>query len=544
MSKTTGPAYAGWLTVLVIAAVLRFYLWQDQLIADDEWHALHMVAGQSYWQIFSQFGIADHCIPLTLFYKAAADLGQLNEWIMRLPMLIAGLIAVVWVPKSLSRWLSPAEQLLAGALLALSPLLIYYSRTARPYALLFLLAHLAIPLAYRWWYSRDRRAGWGFAACAVSCAWLNPLSMAYTLSPVLWFGADALRQLFHRHNGEKLFRLIRLSCGITIAIAALIGAPVVNDWSALAGKAGSQTTTPETWQTFLQLFSGSGAWPVTTITGLFALAGLVVLVRRQPGFMGFWLFCAFLFVVTVTATQANWISHGLVLARYLLPTLSLVLVVAGVGLLATAKRLNIQGPWAAALSSIALLTAFSFGPIPEQYGRYNQFTGHMRYQFDYRLERSNYNVLETVEVPDAYRSIADSLGKTASTVVEVPWLFEWHFNLLYRYQDIHQMRVKAGFIEGLCGSGLRGEYAPEVTGLNLSHAIHLQSLLASPNAELVVFHHPKPGWAPADRWPNNLDTCIDAFSATFGEPWMSTPELVVFQLPSSSGAAEDQGSGR
>ena len=282
-----------WLGVLLAGAALRLYQLDGQIIADDEWHALRMVWLHGYETIFTRFGQADHCIPLTLFYEWISRVGKLDEWAMRMPLLLAGLASMLLVPLAYKPWLKLDERVLLGALIALWPILIYYSRTARPYALLFLLAGTALPLAYRWWYEKKRWWGAGYGGCTVLAGWMNPLTLALTLSPFLWFGAAALRTAATDRTPKPLLRLISVSVPVVALLAVLVGPPLVNDWMSLTGKTGAQQADGQTLVVFWQLFSGSRGWPVALLVSLLAAVGLTELVQRDSGFAAFAGFASF-----------------------------------------------------------------------------------------------------------------------------------------------------------------------------------------------------------------------------------------------------------
>ena len=90
-------------------------------------------------------------------------------------------------------------------LLAISPLLIFYSRFARPYALVALLSSCAVLFAWHWWQAvglekrrvagGGRAVGWALAwlSCAVLAGWFNPVSLALSLAPFACFGLLAIR---------------------------------------------------------------------------------------------------------------------------------------------------------------------------------------------------------------------------------------------------------------------------------------------------------------------------------------------------------------
>src|SRR6478736_942072 len=85
----------------LVAFALRVYGLTGQVILDDEWHAIHKLSSASWWGIATSFGLVDHCIPLTLLYKAMAATTGLAEGRMRAPQVLCG-VAVV----PLAGWLA------------------------------------------------------------------------------------------------------------------------------------------------------------------------------------------------------------------------------------------------------------------------------------------------------------------------------------------------------------------------------------------------------------------------------------------------------
>ena len=153
-SASPGTWLAGGL-ILAVGAFLRFYRAGAQVIIDDEWHALNAVQDHGYAWIFTHLSRADHSIPLTLFYEWLSRGPGLDEWLMRLPSMLAGVALIAVFPVLARPWLRRNEALLAAGLIAISPFLVFYSRIARPYALLALLGSTAIVLAWRWWRGRS-----------------------------------------------------------------------------------------------------------------------------------------------------------------------------------------------------------------------------------------------------------------------------------------------------------------------------------------------------------------------------------------------------
>ncbi|MEO7755371.1 MAG: hypothetical protein ABIS07_02240, partial [Dokdonella sp.] len=153
-------AWAWWalmLAALLAGVFLRYWQLRTQMLIDDEWHSVRMLMRADAQGIASHFGLADYCIPLTLYYRWLCEHAALDEWSMHLPSLFAGIALLVAAPALLRDRVTLPTRAIWVALLAISPALVYYSRTARPYAWLALLGVLAI-VAFRNWH--EQRTGW------------------------------------------------------------------------------------------------------------------------------------------------------------------------------------------------------------------------------------------------------------------------------------------------------------------------------------------------------------------------------------------------
>src|SRR5207249_689126 len=108
--------------------------------------------------------------------------GGLTEWVMRLPMLLSGIGLLLVVPPLLRRETTLPVRAAWVALLAISPLLVYHSKMARPYALTSLLTFIAIVAFRRWWLREGATKGWGAAyiAATLLAGWLHPTTLPFT----------------------------------------------------------------------------------------------------------------------------------------------------------------------------------------------------------------------------------------------------------------------------------------------------------------------------------------------------------------------------
>jgi len=99
---------------------------------------------------------------------------------LRTPSLVAGISALAILPMLVKRVWGPPVACVNAALLAVSPVLVFYSRIMRPYAPVMLLATSSVLLTLAW-LKEGRRRGFLLSALCGSLAVCNHL---YTAIPV------------------------------------------------------------------------------------------------------------------------------------------------------------------------------------------------------------------------------------------------------------------------------------------------------------------------------------------------------------------------
>ncbi|QOC21368.1 glycosyltransferase family 39 protein [Wenzhouxiangella sp. AB-CW3] len=533
-----------WIAVVGIALWLRLWQLHLQLLLDDEWHALHRLMEADWRSIALSFGLADYSIPLTLLFNALYESIGLHEWHMRALPLLSGLLAVVLVPALLRPWLDGRERCLLGLLIALSPLLIHFSRQVRPYALVILLGFVAIVALWRWWHEEDRRWLLLFVPAAVLSAWLHALTAVFVGAALTWFGLAGLGHWWRHGRVQPL--LVLLATGITTvaACSALILPPLLTTPQAIGEKAGVDQITVETLLRSWELLVGS-VQPLVAI-GMLALVllGGWRLWGRDRGFVLYWCWLLAASVMVITVLRPAWIHHALVFVRYNAVVLPMLLALVAVGTVRLASLLPV-GTLARARPAMPVVAGlllgsvlYLSGPLPKLYGSINQFTNATRHQFDYNAERTPFAFLEELPVPEFYRDIAAADGRWE--VIEAPWHFETTMSPLGEYQQVHGRPVRIGMISGLCTDWTWGEVPlSDRDRIKLPRFVHLSELAAHPEKarhRFVVFHL-EPAFEPVRPLPP-VDECVDAFRDRFGSPWFEDDRHVVFRL---AGASDDDG---
>jgi hypothetical protein len=529
----------GWQAVIAIAIVagafLRWYQLGIQVLLDDEWHALNKLLRADAWNIATSFGYADHSIPLTLYYRFLLEHGGLTEWVVHAPMLIAGIALLFVAPLLLRRTTTLPVAAAWVVLLAISPLLVYHSRTARPYALTSLLTLVAIVAFRRWWQNGSVSWGAAYVGATFLAGYLHPTTLPFTLLPFVYYGALALLQTrggaLHQ-AWPAMRRIIALGLATAIPLAAALGPPLYYDWRTLQVRSGVDWVSLESaYRTDLLLF-GVAQPAAFVILALLSVYGVVRRWARDRDEAGYFATLIVGGAIAVASAGSLYISHPLVLARYLLPVLPLLLLFLAEGVAACLDRLPLAPLRPVALVVLGTLLWF-VGPMPDYLYYPNQFMGHLRFQYDYDPAHNPYiQQVPRDPIPEFYRGLAQQ-PPASLTLIEAPWRLESHFNPQPLYQSVHRQMVKIGLVTPICGVRDYGEYPATVPGLRLHQFAHLSSILdgKSYGADYLVIHL-APWNPPHDasyEWPD-VASCLPMIETRLGSPIYRDAQIVVFAL--------------
>lgn len=528
------------LAAILVGAFLRASQLREQMLVDDEWHAVRMLIRAGMGDIASHFGLADYCIPLTLYYRWLYERAALSEWAMHLPLLLAGVALLLVAPRLLRDVAPPATHAIWTGLLALSPSLVYFSRTARPYALVVLFGFVAL-LAFRAW----RRGGGAKAAVVYALAtilagWTHVLSLVFTLWPFVHYGARALHELFDAQTRaparRALVAMIALGLAVMLPLAAALLPPLLDDWGAMAGKAGANSVTAESlYRTVLMQLGVGTLWPALPLAALLAYGG-VRLWRRDADFVVLMLGATIVGIGVICGARPAWIQHAPVLVRYAVPILPFLLLCVAEGAAGLLQRL--RTPAAAATAALGLGTLFAAGPMPGWYYTPNQFMDHALFQFDYDPAYNPYStLLELGPVPAFYRELA-AKPPGSVTLIETPRRAQSNYMPDPWYQRIHRQNVKYALASPVCGSGDWDEFPYAAEGVRMRRIGRLGDILdgASYGADYLVMHL-QPWTLPPGKafpwpvaWPD-MPACVERVAARLGAPAYRDEQIVVFALP-------------
>ncbi len=520
---------------LLAGAWLRLDRLGTQIVIDDEWHALVKIVRAPMQDIVTHLDYADYSIPLAIYLRWMQDTVGLTEWTLHLPMLVAGIGLVALAPWLARGWTAWPARATWSVLLALSPLLVYFSRTARPYALTALTTTIALVAFERWWRGGAHRERWAFAYVAATFlgGWLHMTTLAFTLTPFLYAGARALR-----YDRALLRPLVRLGVATALPLLAVLLPPVINDWFSFSAKAGVDSVTLASSGRTLLMLDGTPHIVVALLLTACALAGLARWWSRDRVLAGYAVTVIAIGTLAIVAARPNWVQHPLVLARYLVPVLPLYLLLAAEGMASgLARRLPAIAPVLVALAGAGLVAA---GPLPATWPAPNQFTGHLRWQFDYDDAHNPYVTKAVLDpVPAFYRMLAQRPPGSV-TLIEAPWRLESHFNPHAWYQQIHRQNVRIGLTTPWCGRRDFGEYPESQPGFRFANFVHVPAVLRGETfgADYLVLHV-KPWSVPPGEpvpWPD-VARCLPEVEAKLGAPVFRDDRIVVFALRSRPAAA-------
>ena len=433
----------GLLGAVVVGAAIRLDQIREQIVLDDEWHALHAILRFGYWRILTHFGWTDVCIPLAVFDKAVADTVGLSEMWMRLPMLLAGIGSLLVLPLMLRTWLGRSATTSFAWLLAISPLHVFFSRFARPYAISLLLVMVGALAFARWW--EDGRPRW--KALSVGGFVLAPYFHLSTLPVVL---ATLVLGLVGavgspRTRPRRAREVVSLAAAVALGVAVLVGLPLALDHAALAYKLGRARLGAAMAEGALELVAGTARTPLLLALVVLVLAGGLVLAAERPRLLMMLAAMALAGPAAILVARPVSVHDPIVAARYCLVALAVTWVLVAVALARGEDWLRARGiPCPrGTLTALAVASLFLAGPIPRLHARPNNWTNHGWFQYAYDPARLDWRCPQ--DVPRFYQALA-AQPPGSLRLLEAPWWHAWENVYFPCYQHVHRQYMAIGFV--------------------------------------------------------------------------------------------------
>ena len=529
---------------------LRLDQLASQLLLDDEWHAVYRVAHDTPSSIFLDFGHSDSSIPLTLLYFAEAHAFGLSELAMRWPMMLAGIATIVLFPWYVARHVGRVEALLFAALLAISPVLYFFSRMARPYALTLLLVYVA-HVAFRRYVegaTPKRTAAALYAGSATLAAWLHPVVAPFAVAP---FVPAAWRWL--RTAGRERLALARLvvpAIAAGVPMAVLLLPPLLAHPESLSLKSGIDLPRVDTLADVWYSWFGTGSTTVLTLCAALAIVGAPTVWRRLPETDSI-LAGVVLSAVMIVVTRPAWIGNPLTLGRYLLPVVPLLLLSTACGALRLARAVSarvevrpavVADSLVAVIAAVPLVALAVTTPLAPVLTHPNANSLHSLYEFDFRPERNPIIAhMQPIPLSPWWATLAaqapSSLGLAVAPFPEGSAGWD-----APRWQRSSHQRILSGFLTPLCASARETE-VPDDTRFAFRNAVHLgdAAALATHRVDYVVWQKPYRyiGGGIDVVVAADVAPCGPALRAYFGAPAYDDEWLAVYRVSGVSGVPAD-----
>ncbi|MFP6665285.1 MAG: glycosyltransferase family 39 protein [Deltaproteobacteria bacterium] len=513
-----------------MGAVLRLHQLPEQVLVDDEWHAVHTLLRLDSVAAIARYLGAEQSIPLVLFDRIAADWFGLSEWIMRLPSVVFGVAAVGLVPWAMRRWIGSGATIVLAWILAVSPILIFYSRYARPYSITLLLSTLGILAFYTWWTGGARRWKYAYIGCAIVSGYFHLASLPGLLVPLAFAAVDGLVD----SQGQRRSRrdLARVGLFVAAGLGLVLARPLFSQSQGLLGIVGSTDTGRLTWQTLLgtgQLFVGASSPAIAAAWVALLVGGLAIVARKQSRWAAYLCTVALGQLVGVILLQPVMLQIPIVFARYNLDVLPLLLCFVAAGVMGLLRWLGRR----ANAGVVGLLVAgvlLAAGPLDRIHRWPNNFTNHASYQADY-TSGGYFERFRPAKISPFYHELAEQ-PRGSLTILEAPWYY--YFHPLAYYQAIHGQNVKVGFVAEN-GLGLRvGEVPLGDSQFAFRNAIHIDDRngLERERVDYIVLHKDVTHELPIPFAHQRVDISkpLEKLRGRYGAPVYEDDQLFVFRV--------------
>lgn len=524
------------ITIISIGFFVRIDQFHIQTLIDDEWHSIHQILTKSPSAIFSNFGHSDHSIPLTLIYWLKSKLFGLNETLMRWPMLLFGLLTLFIFTIYVKRNYSNFQALIFCFLISLSPLLILYSRTARPYAITLFLVYFVIWCFYKYINNVPQRLKYGlvYSLSASLAIWLHLAVVFFVISPFL---IEFYRIIFLKKNNKMNAVIPLFKLGIVTFIISLIilFPPFINSYSSLAVKTGMATPNLDTFIGALFLIFGTYSKFIIITFTILSLIGLPRLIKGNIILFNI-VIGALLTILIIYISKPSWVFHSITFTRYLLPIIPLLLlsVASGTFVVFNFIKLHLLNNKSiiVTITKNIVLIVFSiyfimFSPVLDLIRKPNSQTNHLVFKFEFRNEKNEF------KKESKFRPISkywEQLRLTPNKykIAVSPWYhrsFEWDGP---RWEQISNQHIIPGYLNDLCIENRKGE-VPNNKYFNFNNV----SYLASPQnmklkqIDFIVFQKKLRFGKSYPQY--SFETCIDKIQNIYDKPIYEDEYISVFK---------------
>ncbi len=532
-------AWAALALIVALGLALRLDQFTEQVLIDDEWHAIHQILRHSPAEMFRTFGHADYSIPLGLLYAWIADHGGLSELLMRAPMMMAGVLLLWLFPWYVARRLGWPVALLFALFLAISPLLVTYSRMARPYGLTVLLGWLAHAAFLRCWAATTWRQailpGAGYVISGALAGWLHLIMAPFVAAPFLWGLCQLFKPAHEKQRKTQFLRGAALAAIFIAALAALIALPLMNDLASLSSKSGTDLPNLETLSGALYFWTGCNQTWAMVACAVFIVFGLLPTCRLsivQTGLLGI-----ALTLIGIFLTKPAWVFNPGTFVRYLLPLLPLLLLFLAVGCFNSGQYLQQKFSFlrkkGLAIAIIPLTAMVLASPLHQILRVPNSNSLGLFSLFDFRPWKNFVPLWMLIRLhPSPFWNQQTSLPIASERISVAPFSFEsynWPGPL---WEILSSQRVTPAFLNGFCRQDRAGELPhSNDKRFRFRNAVFLTDaqIFRDHRIDWIVWQKDwpgqKPGWDTTD-----MAACEAKWRTVFGKPDYEDDFLMAYRV--------------
>ena len=479
------------LPALSVGIVLRLWNLETQVLGGDELHTVNIALQNSLEKILFTYRISDHCIPLTVFYRLLIDWGVvMSEMIFRLPVLLSGFLLLMALPLAVENKVGRTAAVLFALLLALSPLMVFYSRIVRSYMPVLFFSFTAVMSFYAWWRGRGLRWGLVYVLLSGLSIYFHLGVVPFVTAPLLYGAGELLME--HQPKGGKRpgwRELFALGLCLMLALATFL-VPARKSLFELIKTNRQEFSLPlDTLLDVLHLQAGTDIFILTVLFWIAVMAGLVLLLRRQIRFGVYSLTLVTCQLVGLMILSPSRLNEPLIFNRYVLVILPFVLLWLAVALTNPwwprkgTGILVVQGCLVGSFICALVLG----GPFTDAELRTTSFAHHNSF-IGFIASRGR---LPEEAVPKFYYKLSEEPG--SNPVIECPFPIAWDYsNNLHIYQRIHRQDVLVATYKPALND-------PRLNFKNMSR-LHPEDLLSS-RARYLIVHL---------RWLWEINQVVDA----------------------------------
>lgn len=524
----TGAAFVLWLLAVAAGLPLRVAGLLDDVPTLDEYHPLYAISREGFRKLASTFGLADRSIPVALYLELLTRTVGLSPLGLRLPFFLGGIATMFVVPLALRRRLGRIGAAALALLLALSPMLVYYSRAVRPYGIAATGLILAVLAHRRWLASGARRWLAAHTVLTAASVWALPVFAPFAAGA----GVRAIVSGLVASAGEQVRRAIVAAALSGALVLTLLGPALALDRDSLAARAGVIGIEDLAVGAALRVLAGTyEPWIAVGLLGLVLVAGIRL---RRQGWAADFAVASGLQALSILVVMPLGVDEGRILARYLLPVWLVALVLIA-NLLSGPIRSRL--PSATLRALVAVVLAFGVGasgPLSGWLGsgpdNFASDRLYERLELDRRLPGRD-------RLSANYRRLSE-LEPGAAVVLEVPF-FVYLPRSIPELQPAHRQPVRLAVTREFCSNRRRTMELPESDhlGFRLPWFVHLGDLPAIRRAgvRFVAFHRNQETRVEnlAERhYFYDFERCVSAFERSTGLEGVDDGYVVFFDLDS------------